>query len=121
MAKLVPLQPSISAPRALDLYGPLLTWPAREIVPLAALPQLRSEIEANLKPAQRRQVEIAVAALGASLKIPTTIDDPAKFGEAMAIELAEYPADIFPEAISRARRTLDWFPSIKEMIAICEE
>jgi hypothetical protein len=49
MAKIVPLQPSISAPRALDLYGPLLTWPAREIVPanLAPLPgQARRDISA---------------------------------------------------------------------------
>ena len=64
---------------------------------------------------------MAVAALGASLKMPGTIEDPEKFGEAMAIELAEYPADILTEAIRHARRTLDWFPSIKEMIAICDQ
>jgi hypothetical protein len=122
MAKVVPLQRAISAPSALDLYGHLLLrWPSRELVPLVALTQLRSEIEAALRPAERREVEIAVAALAASLKMPPTIEDPAKFGEAMAIELAGYPADIFAEAISRARRTLDWFPSIKEMLAICDE
>jgi hypothetical protein len=121
MAKIVLLPRSISAPSALDLYGRLLTWPARELVPLAALPGLQSEIEASLGPAQLYEVEMAVAALGASLKMPGTIEDPERFGEAMAIELAEYPADILTEAIRHARRTLDWFPSIKEMIAICDQ
>ncbi len=64
---------------------------------------------------------MTVAALGAALKMPGTIEDPEKFGEAMAIELAEYPADILKEAIRHARRNLDWFPSIKEMIAICDQ
>lgn len=48
MAKIVQLPRSISAPSALDLYGRLLTWPARELVPLAALPGLQSDIEASL-------------------------------------------------------------------------
>ena len=121
MAKIVQLPRSISAPSALDLYGRLLTWPARELVPLAALPGLQSDIEASLGPAQLYEVEMAVAALGASLKMPGTIEDPERFGEAMAIELAGYPADILTEAIRHARRTLDWFPSIKEMIAICDQ
>jgi hypothetical protein len=85
------------------------------------LPELQSEIEASLGPAQLYEVEMTVAALGASLKMPGTIEDPEKFGEAMAVELAEYPADILKEAIRHARRTLDWFPSIKEMIAICDQ
>jgi hypothetical protein len=40
----------------------------------------------------------------------------------MEFDLAalEYPADILQEAVVSARRTLDWYPSIKEMIAICE-
>jgi hypothetical protein len=99
----------------------LLTWPIRELVPLAALPGLQSEIEASLGPAQLYEVEMTVAALGAALKMPGTIEDPERFGEAMAIELAEYPADILKEAIRHARRTLDWFPSIKEMSAICDQ
>jgi hypothetical protein len=53
--------------------------------------------------------------------MPGTIEDPERFGEAMAIELAEYPADILKEAVRQARRTLDWFPSIKEMVAICDQ
>jgi hypothetical protein len=121
MAKIVPLPRSISAPSALDLYGRLLTWPVRELVPLVALPGLQWEIEASLGPAQLCEVEMTVAALGAALKMPGTIEDPERFGEAMAIELAEYPADILKEAIRHARRNLDWFPSIKEMIAICDQ
>jgi hypothetical protein len=70
MAKIVPLPRSISAPSGFDLYGRLLTWPVRELVPLAALPELQSEIEASLVPAQLYEVEMTVAALGASLKMP---------------------------------------------------
>jgi hypothetical protein len=122
MANVIPLRP---APVTLDQYLRLLdTSPIgaySELVPLDALPSLQCEIEARLRPAQSREVNIAVAALGASLKIPGAIENPEKFGEAMAIELAEYPADILKEAVGQARRTLDWFPSIKEMIAICEQ
>jgi hypothetical protein len=121
MAKVIPLRP---APAALGQYLRLLATKlidaSSELVPLDALPALQCEIEASLRPAQSREVNMAVAALGASLKIPGAIENPEKFGEAMAIELAEYPADILKEAVGHARRTLDWFPSIKEMIAICE-
>jgi hypothetical protein len=83
MAKIVPLPRSISVSSAFDLYGRLLTWPVGELVPLAALPELQSEIEASLGPAQLYEVEMTVAALGASLKMPGTIEDPEKFGEAI--------------------------------------
>jgi hypothetical protein len=65
---------------------------------------------------------MAVATLGAWLKIPSTIVCPEQFGKAMEDELVacRYPADVLGEAVLEARRTLDWYPSIKEIIAICE-
>jgi hypothetical protein len=121
MAKLIPLQQP--APAALARYRSLLAPPIdaySALVPLDALLTLERDNEASLRPAQSREVNLAVAALGTSLKIPGAIVEPEKFGEVMAIELAGYPADILKEAVGHARRTLDWFPSIKEMIAICE-
>src|SRR5271156_3868850 len=121
MAKLIPLQQP--APAALARYRSLLAPPIdaySALVPLDALLTLERDIEASLRPAQSREVNLAVAALGTSLKIPGAIVDPEKFGEVMAMELAGYPADILKKAVEHARRTLDWFPSIKEMIAICE-
>src|SRR5207237_5603318 len=50
-----------------------------------------------------------------------TIEYSDKLGDARANNLAEYPAYNLKEAIRHARRTLDWFPSIKEMIAICDQ
>jgi hypothetical protein len=93
------------------------------LVPLDALPALEREIEATLKPAHRREVSMAVATLGAWLKIPSTIACPEQFGKAMEDELVacRYPADVLNEAVLQARRQLDWYPSIKEMIAICEQ
>jgi hypothetical protein len=92
------------------------------LVPLDALPALEREIEATLKPAHSREVSMAVATLGAWLKIPSTIVCPEQFGKAMEDELVacRYPADVLGEAVLEARRTLDWYPSIKEIIAICE-
>ena len=114
------------APAALAQYRSLLVPPIdaySALVPLDALPALELKIEASFKPAHPREVAMAVAALGASLKIPPTIEDPEQFGKAMEFDLAalEYPADILQEAVVSARRTLDWYPSIKEMIAICEQ
>ena len=113
------------APAALAQYRSLLVPPIdaySALVPLDALPALDRKIEASFKPAHPREVAMAVAALGASLKIPPTIEDPEQFGKAMEFDLAalEYPADILQEAVVSARRTLDWYPSIKEMITICE-
>jgi len=114
------------APAALAQYRSLLVPPIdaySALVPLDALPALDRKIEASFKPAHPREVAMAVAALGASLKIPPTIEDPEQFGKAMEFDLAalEYPTDILQEAVVSARRTLDWYPSIKEMIAICEQ
>src|SRR3984893_9223579 len=66
--------------------------------------------------------ELAEHVVGAGVdpEFGRPIVEPEKFGEVMAIDLAGYPADILKEAVGHARRTLDWFPSIKEMIAICE-
>jgi hypothetical protein len=124
MADVIPLQPATGALTKIyrsALFPPIDVYST--LVPLDALPALEREIEASLKPAQPREVSIAVAALGASTKIPATIEDPEQFGKAMEFDLAalEYPADILRDAVEYARRTLDWYPSIKEMVAICHE
>jgi hypothetical protein len=45
------------------------------------LPELRSEIEATLTPAHPREIEVSVATLASSLKMPGTIEDTDEFGE----------------------------------------
>jgi hypothetical protein len=122
MADVIPLQQP--APAALARYRSLLVPPIdaySQLVPLDALAALEHEIEASLEPAHPRQISIAVAALGAWLQIPPSIEDPERFGKAMEEELAGYPADILNEAVLQARRTLDWYPSIRAMIGICEQ
>ena len=59
-----------------------------QLVPLDALPALEREIEATIQPAHHREVGMAVAALGAWLKVPQTIEDPEQFGKAMEEDLS---------------------------------
>jgi hypothetical protein len=123
MADVTPQQ--LPAPDALAQYRSLLDQRIdghSQLVPLDVLPALEREIEATLQPAHSREVSMAIAALGAWLKIPQTIEDPEQFGKAMEEDLAArgYPADILNEAVLQARRTLDWYPSIREMLALCD-
>jgi hypothetical protein len=123
MTDVIPLQQPAAA--ALARYRSLLTPPIdaySRLVPLAAVPALEHEIEASLRPAHPRDVSGAVEALGTWLQIPPSIEDPEQFGKAMEEDLMVfgYPADVLKEAVLEARRTLDWYPSIKSMIAICE-
>jgi hypothetical protein len=48
------------------------------------------------------------------------IGDSAAYANAMASELAGYPADVLNEAVRRARRTLEWLPAIAQMTRICD-
>jgi hypothetical protein len=133
MANVIPLpRPDVATP-TLNKYGGLIEQYKSaladhvthqiELPPLNVLAAMRSEISSILKPAQHWEILQAIASLQASLKIPPTIDDPEKFAEAMAFELAEgrFPVDVLLDAVRYARRTLDWFPSIKEMLEICSE
>ena len=71
MADVTPQQSP--APDALAQYRSLLDQRIdghSQLVPLDVLPALEREIEATLQPAHSREVSMAIAALGAWLKIP---------------------------------------------------
>jgi hypothetical protein len=82
---------------------------------------LREAIDANLRPAPLEKIRKAVALIVASFKIPSNLEDPPTFTRLMINDLAVYPADILNKAISHARRTFKWLPSIAEIVEICDQ
>jgi hypothetical protein len=99
-------------PSVIDAYTVL---PAAE-----TLPALRKQAEAALRPASCLEVAQIVALLGASFKSADVFEDRNAFGLAMIEELGDCPADVLHEAMRTARRTLKWFPSIAEIVTICD-
>jgi hypothetical protein len=90
-----------------------------ELVPIDDLPDLIGEIERALRPAPPKEVAKAVAVLLGSFKVGNVLQDQAAFTRAMLTELAEFPADVLMAGVVEARRTLNWLPSIAEMITFC--
>jgi hypothetical protein len=93
----------------------------RQLLPLDQLLRLREEIEASLQPVGRPVIAKAVAVLWASFKVGEVLEDRVAFTKVMIHELATYPPDIVEQALSQARRTIKWLPSIAEMIEICDQ
>src|SRR5215831_8236994 len=59
-----------------------------DLIALEALPALRREVEASLRPAQRHEVTMAVAVMAATMEIPPSIENRKAFGKAMEDDLA---------------------------------
>jgi hypothetical protein len=110
----------------LELYGHLLEPSGdfnehSQLIAPGCLSKLREAIDASLRPAPLEEIRKAVAVIVASFKIPSNLEDPPTFTRLMINDLAMYPADILGEAISHARRTFKWLPSIAEMVEICDQ
>jgi hypothetical protein len=91
-----------------------------QLIPLDHLLSLREAIEASLRPAAWPVIVKAVGVLVASFKVGSVLQDKSAFTQLMMTELAAYPEDILDQAITQARRTIKWLPSIAEMIELCD-
>lgn len=103
---------ALQDPGSIDGYSKLLT--------VERLASLRCQIQQSLTPASRTDRSKAVAVLAASFKIGDVLEDRGAFALAMIEELDGYPLDVIDTAIRTARRTLNWLPSIAEMITLCD-
>jgi hypothetical protein len=92
-----------------------------QLMPLDRLLSVREVIEASLRPAGPADIAKAVAVLFASFKVGAVLEDRPTFARLMIVELAAYPLDIVDQAITQARRTIKWLPSIAEMIELCNQ
>jgi hypothetical protein len=118
----VPTRPSellASYRFALDTDRPV-DWYTKLLVE-GLLGELQREIEALLRPAPADFLNRAIAVLGASFKVPSTIENPAAYSAAMRQRLSKFPAAAIGHARDVAPDTEEWMPSIKRMIDLCNE
>lgn len=104
----------------LDRFSGSSVTDSGNLVPCRDLPALRAALNARLAPAALEQTGMAVAVIMGSFKIPNSIDNAEIFVRSMIAELAGYPAHVLEAALSKARRTVDWLPSIAEMVRFCD-
>ena len=94
------------------------------LIPLADLPPLIGALEARVHPASAREVGAALALIAAAWPHAHQRADQTTlelFGQQMAEDLAEFPADVLTAAIRQVRRELKFAPSIAELYQAATE
>ena len=90
-----------------------------ELVPLANLPAVILELEQACEPAPEETARKATALLVGGYPNAKP-HDPEIYVEAMARQLAEYPADVLAETVRRCHRELKFLPAIAEVVEIAD-